>query len=297
MGETHMTATTSQPSALGIIGGTGLYEIEGLQDIRYERISTPFGEPSDDFIRGRLFGRDLVFLARHGRGHRIQPKDINYRANIYGLKMLNVKWIISVSAVGSMKEEIKPGHIVIPDQLFDRTKTRVSTFFGNGVVAHVGFADPFCKELSQRLVDSARRVGAHVHPSGTYICMEGPAFSTRAESRIYRQWGVDIIGMTALPEAKLAREAEISYGTIALATDYDCWHESEADVTVDAVLTILKQNAEMAKKIVAGVVEQFDAGPECSCHRALQNAIMTDPKLIPLETRRNLALLMDKYGK
>ncbi|MEE4255311.1 MAG: S-methyl-5'-thioadenosine phosphorylase, partial [Desulfuromusa sp.] len=226
---------------IGVIGGSGLYEIEGLTDVREVKLDTPFGSPSDLYITGFLGAAKMVFLPRHGRGHRLLPSEVNYRANIYGMKTLGVENIISVSAVGSMKEEIVPGHIVIPDQFFDRTQgKRASTFFGNGVVGHVQFADPVCKDLSSILADSAQNVGATVHQGGTYVCIEGPNFSTRAESNIYRSWGVDIIGMTNLPESRLAREAEICYGTVALATDYDCWHDGHDDVAVDAILEIIK---------------------------------------------------------
>ncbi|MDX2480026.1 MAG: S-methyl-5'-thioadenosine phosphorylase, partial [Desulfuromusa sp.] len=234
--------TMKQP-IIGVIGGSGLYEMEGLTDVREVTLETPFGAPSDAYMTGVLDDAQMVFLPRHGRGHRLLPSEVNYRANIYGMKTLGVEHIISVSAVGSMKEEIIPGHIVVPDQFFDRTQgIRASTFFGNGVVGHVQFADPVCADLSAILVESARKVGATVHQGGTYVCIEGPNFSTRAESKIYRSWGVDIIGMTNLPESRLAREAEICYGTVALATDYDCWHEGHDDVSVEAVIAIIQQN-------------------------------------------------------
>src|SRR5574340_436481 len=235
---------------IGVIGGSGLYEMDGLTNIRKVRIVTPFGKPSDEYIVGTLHGRRVAFLPRHGRGHRIMPTDINYRANIFGMKKLGVERIISVSAVGSMKEEIKPGDIVIPDQFYDHTKHRRSTFFGNGAVAHVGMADPVCGDLCKVLIEAGARAGAMVHEGGTYICMEGPQFSTRAESLIYRQWGVNVIGMTNATEAKLAREAEICYSTIALATDYDCWHHSEEAVTVEAVLAVMKHNIETSKSMI-----------------------------------------------
>jgi 5'-methylthioadenosine phosphorylase len=285
----------SQP-AIGVIGGSGLYEIEGLTDVREERLETPFGAPSDAYICGVLDGVKMVFLPRHGRGHRLLPSEVNYRANIYGMKLLGVGRIISVSAVGSMKESIAPGHIVIPDQFFDRTQgKRASTFFGNGVVGHVQFADPVCGELSASLYAAAGEVGATVHRGGTYICIEGPNFSTRAESNIYRSWGVDIIGMTNLPEARLAREAEICYGTVALATDYDCWHSEHDDVSVEAVLAIIEQNVATARSIIKAVVPKFAALGACGCGEALRYAIMTRRDLIPDETRRNLAPLLDKY--
>ncbi|AMV71962.1 methylthioadenosine phosphorylase [Desulfuromonas sp. DDH964] len=282
--------------AIGVIGGSGLYEIEGLTEIREVVLETPFGAPSDAFICGVLDGVQMVFLPRHGRGHRLLPSEVNYRANIYGMKQLGVGRIISVSAVGSMREEIVPGHIVIPDQFFDRTQgKRASTFFGNGVVGHVQFADPVCGELSAALYDAAKTVGATVHRGGTYICIEGPNFSTRAESNIFRSWGVDVIGMTNLPEARLAREAEICYGTVALATDYDCWHSEHDDVSVEAVLAIIEQNVATARNIIRTVVPQLAAAPGCGCGEALRYAIMTRRDLIPTETRRQLAPLLAKY--
>jgi len=282
--------------AIGVIGGSGLYEIEGLTEIREVVLETPFGPPSDAFICGVLDGVKMVFLPRHGRGHRLLPSEVNYRANIYGMKQLGVGRIISVSAVGSMREEIVPGHIVIPDQFFDRTQgKRASTFFGNGVVGHVQFADPVCGELSATLYEAAKTVGATVHRGGTYICIEGPNFSTRAESKIFRSWGVDVIGMTNLPEARLAREAEICYGTVALATDYDCWHSEHDDVSVEAVLAIIEQNVATARNIIRTVVPRLAAAPGCACGEALRYAIMTRRDLIPAETRRQLAPLLDKY--
>ncbi len=280
---------------IGIIGGSGLYEMEGLSDVRSVRVETPFGDPSDDVILGALGGRRLAFLPRHGKGHRLLPSEINFRANIYALKKLGVERILSVSAVGSMKEEIAPGHIVIPDQFVDLTRRRVSTFFGSGVVGHVALGDPVCAETAGVLAESGRAVGATVHPGGTYVCIEGPQFSTRAESNIYRGWGVDVIGMTNVTEAKLAREAEICYATIALATDYDCWHEEHDDVTVEAVLKIMKQNVEMARRILARAVCSLPSSRGCSCGTTLQNAVMTAPDLIPPSTRRDLDLLIGKY--
>lgn len=281
---------------IGVIGGSGLYEIEGLTDIEEVRLDTPFGEPSDLYITGLLEGVKMVFLPRHGRGHRLLPSEVPYRANIYGMKKLGVQRIISVSAVGSMKEEIIPGHIVIPDQFFDRTQgKRASTFFGQGVAGHVQFADPVCPELSGVLFDAGQRAGATVHKGGTYICIEGPNFSTRAESTIYRSWGVDIIGMTNIPEARLAREAEICYGTVALATDYDCWHDGHDDVTVEAVLAIIKQNVTMARNIIKHAVCALSAEPGCECAEALKFAIMTDRSLIPEQTRNDLDPILGKY--
>ncbi len=281
---------------IGVIGGSGLYEIEGLTHIEEIKVETPFGAPSDAFITGELEGIKMVFLPRHGRGHRYLPSEVPYRANIYGMKKLGVQRIISVSAVGSMKEEIVPGHIVIPDQFFDRTQgKRASTFFGNGVTGHVQFADPVCSELSSVLFDAGQSAGATVHKGGTYICIEGPNFSTRAESMIYRSWGVDIIGMTNIPEARLAREAEICYGTVALATDYDCWHDGHDDVTVEAVLEIIRQNVATARDIIKQAVRALSAEPKCACGSSLQYAIMTDRTLIPEQTRKDLDPILGKY--
>lgn len=281
---------------VGVIGGSGLYEMEGLSDVRSVAVETPFGAPSDEFVTGVLDGVRMVFLPRHGKGHRLLPSEVNYRANIYGMKKLGVTRIISVSAVGSMKEEIAPGHIVIPDQFIDRTNaTRANTFFGNGLVAHVQFADPVCAELSDHLFEAAKTAGAIVHQGGTYICMEGPAFSTRAESNLYRSFGVSIIGMTNIPEAKLAREAEICYGVIALATDYDCWHESHDDVSVDAILDIMRRNVVMAKAIIGNVVKRIGTERACSCASALTYAMITDRAAISSEARQRLDLIIGKY--
>lgn len=284
------------PTVIGVIGGSGLYDIEGLTDLEEIHLETPFGAPSDAFISGRLGDVRMVFLPRHGRGHRLLPSEVNYRANIFGMKKLGVQRIISVSAVGSMREDIAPGHIVIPDQFFDRTQgRRASTFFGNGVVGHIQFADPVCAGLSAVLGEAARHSGATVHLGGTYLCIEGPNFSTRAESRIYRNWGVDVIGMTNLPEARLAREAEICYGTIALATDYDCWHEDHDDVSVEAVLAIIEQNVAMARSIIRAAVPRLAGGRECACGEALRYAVMTRRDLIPRETYATLEPLLGKY--
>ena len=283
---------------IGVIGGSGLYEIEGLTDIEEVRIETPFGEPSDAYITGVLDGVKMVFLPRHGRGHRLLPSEVNYRANIYGMKKLGVERIISVSAVGSMKEEIVPGHIVIPDQFFDRTKgIRKSTFFGEGVVGHVAFADPICGDLAQLVHEAAGEAGATVHKGGTYICIEGPNFSTRAESNIYRGWGVDIIGMTNIPEARLAREAEICYATVALATDYDCWHEDHDDVDIESILEIIRNNVAMARQIIKVAAGKVAKNRPCGCGQALEFAIMTDHSLIPEQTKANLDPLIGKYLK
>jgi len=277
---------------LGIIGGSGLYDLPDLQDIERVELETPFGAPSDAFIRGRLGETTLVFLPRHGVGHRLLPGEINHRANLWGFKKLGVEQILSVSAVGSMREEIVPGHVVIVDQFFDRTKGRVSTFFGDGCVGHVGFADPVCGDLRQALLASAQATEGGCHDGGTYLCMEGPAFSTRAESKIYRSWGVDVIGMTNLPEAKLAREAEICYATLALATDYDCWHEGHDDVTVEAVIATVKANVARAQQIIRELAQRFSPARSCGCKEALAFAIMTDPATIPAETRDRLDLII-----
>lgn len=281
---------------IGVIGGSGLYEIEGLTHIEEVRLETPFGDPSDVYITGILEGVKMVFLPRHGRGHRLLPSEVPYRANIYGMKKLGVRRIISVSAVGSMKEEIVPGHLVIPDQFFDRTQgRRDSTFFGRGVTGHIQFADPVCPELSAVLGEAGQRAGATIHKGGTYLCIEGPNFSTRAESMIYRSWGIDIIGMTNIPEARLAREAEICYATVALATDYDCWHDSHDDVTVEAILAIIKQNVAMARELIVEAVRALSAVPRCACGESLKFAIMTDHSLIPEQTRKDLDVILGKY--
>ena len=280
---------------IGVIGGSGLYEMEGLSDIKRVRVETPFGEPSDEFLLGTLEGRRLAFLPRHGRGHRILPTELNYRANIYAMKKLGVSRIISVSAVGSMRESIEPGHIVVPDQFYDLTRHRVSTFFGEGVVAHVSFADPVCPELGDVLYAAGQKAGATMHKGGTYLCIDGPHFSTRGECNIYRKWGVDIIGMTNATEAKLAREAEMCYATLALSTDYDCWHETEEDVTVEQVVAVLKKNVEMAKAIIREAVKADPAEHSCGCGEALRYAIMTPAELIPEATRIKLGLLIGKY--
>lgn len=285
----------SQERTIGVIGGSGLYEIEGLTHVERRRLTTPFGDPSDEYVIGRLGDAKMVFLPRHGRGHRILPHEINFRANIHGMKQLGVQWILSVSAVGSMKEEIKPGDIVIVDQFIDRTKARAASFFGDGVAGHVAFADPICAPTAAHVYDAAVAAGARVHKGGTYVVIEGPMFSTRAESRVYRSWGVDVIGMTNLPEAKLAREAEICYSTIALSTDYDCWHETEEDVSVEAVLAIVRQNVDLAKRIVKGAAERIPAQRGCGCVNASQHAVMTAADAIPAEARERLGLILGKY--
>ena len=280
---------------VGIIGGSGLYEMDGLEILREERIRTPFGDPSDRYLVGRLEGRPVAFLARHGRGHSLMPSELNFRANIYGFKVLGAEWILSASAVGSMKQEIKPLDILIPDQFFDRTNGRIGTFFGNGLIVHVSVADPTCHTLGDILYLSGRQVGATMHKGGTYLCIEGPQFSTRAESRIYRSWGVDVIGMTNLQEAKLAREAELCYATMALVTDYDVWHETEEDVSVESVVAILRQNAATARAILRAAVTKIPAERTCACAHALRDAIITAREKIPETVKRDLAPIVGKY--
>lgn len=280
---------------IGIIGGSGLYNIEGIKDIKTVSIDTPFGKPSDSYTVGTLEGRKVAFLPRHGKGHTILPSELNFRANIYGMKNLGVAHIIAVSAVGSMKEEIKPLDIVIPDQFFDRTRGRISTFFGEGIVGHVSFADPVCETLATTLFNAAKSAGARVHKGGTYLCMEGPLFSTRAESNVYRQWGVSVIGMTNLQEAKLAREAEICYSTLAMATDYDCWHVGEEAVTLEMIIGNLNKNAETAKRILKTAIPKIEQKRSCACATAVQNAIVTHKDLIPENTKKKLDILFGKY--
>ena len=282
-------------AAIGIIGGSGLYELEGLTEVRWRRVRTPFGDPSDAYCTGRFAGRRVIFLPRHGRGHRIMPTELNFRANIWGLKSLGAEWVVSISAVGSMKEAIRPLDLVVPDQFFDLTKRRVSSFFGNGIVAHVGMAEPVCPDLASALERAARQTGATVHRGGTYICIEGPQFSTKAESRIYRGWGVDVIGMTNMPEAKLAREAELCYATLALATDYDVWHETHEAVSVEAVIQNLLKNVATAKDVLRGVIPTIGPPRACECPNLLRNAVITSPKAFPPRTRKRLALLLDTY--
>jgi 5'-methylthioadenosine phosphorylase len=281
---------------LGIIGGTGLYQMEALQRLEERTLSTPFGEPSDRFIIGRIGERDVVFLSRHGQGHRLLPSEINYRANIWGMKSLGVTHLVAVSAVGSLQEKIAPGHFVIPDQYIDRTQCRPSTFFGDGIAAHLQFGRPVCPELSKALVTAGQAIGVTIHEGGTYICMEGPMFSTRAESEMYRRQGAAVIGMTNLQEAKLAREAEICFATIALSSDYDCWHETEAEVSVAIVLEVMRQNVENAQKMLMHLSANFQpAHPPCPDQSALSGAILTTPASIPAKTRERLGLLVDKY--
>lgn len=281
---------------IGIIGGSGLYDMDGLRSVKEVRVRTPFGFPSDAVILGELDGIRIAFLSRHGRRHTLSPSEINYRANVYALKSLGIRRLISVSAVGSMKESIEPGHVVFPDQFIDLTKRRASTFFEGGTVAHVAFGEPICPSLASQLSAAARSVGATVHDGGTYVCIEGPQFSTKAESHLYRQWGVSVIGMTNLPEAKLAREAELCYATIALATDYDCWHETEEPVTVEAILATLRQNVALAKRLLRASVQSAAAADACGCQQALRDAIVTDPARIPAALRRKLAVLTDRLS-
>ena len=280
---------------IGIIGGSGLYSMPGFEAEEEATMATPFGAPSENYVLGTLAGRKVAFLARHGRGHRISPSELNFRANIYGMKSLGVKRILSLSAVGSLKEEHKPLDFVIPDQFFDRTRGRISTFFGDGLVAHVSFADPICPELADVLAGACRTAGVTAKQGGTYLCMEGPAFSTKAESNVYRSWGMDVIGMTNLQEAKLAREAEICYVTAAMVTDYDCWHPGHDAVTVNEIIGNLVKNAENACRVVAEAVAAMPEGRSCKCGSALSHAIITDRKFVPETTRKKLGILIDKY--
>ena len=286
-----------QQAEIGIIGGSGLYSMPGLSDIREVTVQTPFGEPSDAFILGLLEGRKVAFLARHGRGHRILPSELNFRANIYAMKDLGVERIVSVSAVGSLKEEHKPTEFIIPDQFIDRTFNRTATFFGHGIVAHVSFGDPVCPEVSAAIGQSCKESSVVGKSGGTYVCMEGPQFSTKAESNLYRSWGADVIGMTNLQEAKLAREAEICYATMAMVTDYDCWHPGHDSVTVDQIVKVLHTNADNAARVVKQAVALMPKERKCKCGSALQYAILTDPEKIPAGTRQKLSLLLDKYLK
>jgi len=281
--------------AVGVLGGSGLYELDGLTNVRWRRVRTPFGDPSDELCTGEFEGRPVVFLPRHGRGHRFTPTELNFRANIWALKSLGVEWVVSVSAVGSMKDDIQPLDLVIPDQFIDLTKRRVSTFFGDGIVAHVGMADPVCADLADLIDKAARSTGSRVHRGGTYVCIEGPQFSTRAESRLYRSWGVDVIGMTNMPEAKLAREAELCYATLALATDYDVWHDTHEAVSVEAVVANLMKNVATAKDVLRHVLPAIGGVRRCACPRLLENAVITHAAAFPHATRRRLELLLGKY--
>ncbi|HSU33352.1 MAG TPA: S-methyl-5'-thioadenosine phosphorylase [Bryobacteraceae bacterium] len=285
----------NKKAEIGVIGGSGLYHMPGFEAHEEMRLMTPYGEPSDAYIVGKLEGKDVAFLARHGRGHRISPSELNFRANIFGMKMLGVERILSLSAVGSLKEEHAPLDFVIPDQYFDRTRGRASTFFTDGIVAHISFADPVCPQLSGLVHQSARQVGINSKQGGTYLCMEGPAFSTRAESNVYRSWGMDVIGMTNLQEAKLAREAEVCYVSIAMVTDYDCWHEEHDAVTVDQIIGNLNKNAENAAKLVRHVVADMPEARACKCGSSLKHAIITDRAVIPAAVKEKLGLIIGKY--
>ena len=282
---------------IGIIGGSGLYDMAELTDREEKSIHTPFGDPSGPYVIGTLRGKRVAFLARHSVGHRLLPSELNFRANIYGMKVLGVERILSASAVGSLKMEYKPLDIVVPDQFFDRTKGRISTFFGNGIVGHVAFAHPLCHDLSEIAANSAQRVGATVHRGGTYVNMEGPQFSTLAESKLYRSWGMDVIGMTNLQEAKLAREAEICYATLALVTDYDCWHPDHDSVTVDLIIANLMQNAVTAQKTIADAIESISGARTCACKDALATAIITQAPHVPEQVKKDLAPIIGKYIK
>lgn len=280
---------------IGIIGGSGLYDMAELTDREERHVTTPFGDPSGPYVVGTLRGRRVAFLARHGAGHRLMPSELNFRANIFGFKQLGVTHVLSASAVGSLKEQYAPLHLVFPDQFLDRTHGRPSTFFGRGLVAHVGFAHPVCDRLRALMADAADAAGATVHRGGTYVCMEGPQFSTLAESRLYRQWGADVIGMTNLQEAKLAREAEICYATMALVTDYDCWHPDHDSVTVELIVANLTQNAATAQRVIAGTVERLGGDRTCGCGQALATAIITRPDAVPDQLKRELAPIVGKY--
>jgi 5'-methylthioadenosine phosphorylase len=286
---------TENKATLGIIGGSGLYSMSGLTETREIRVKTPFGDPSDVIVLGALEGKRVAFLARHGRGHRILPGEINYRANIYAMKLLGVERIISVSAVGSLQEDLKPGEFLVPDQFYDRTKNRVSTFFGDGLVAHVAFAHPTCGQLAGVLSDSCVHEAIKVHRRGTYICMEGPQFSTLAEAHVHRQLRFEVIGMTNVTEAKLAREAEICYATIAMITDYDCWHPEHESVTASSIIATLNQNAENAQRVLRAAVRALPAGRTCKCGSALQHALVTDLRLVPAGTKKRLAAIIGPY--
>lgn len=283
---------------IGIIGGSGLYSLDLLEDVQSRSLKTPFGSPSGEYLLGRYEGRQVAFLARHGDGHCLLPSEINYPANIYGFRMLGVDTLLSVSAVGSLKEEMVPGHLVLPDQFLDRTRRRRSTFFGEGIAVHVAFADPVCARLRKRLLGAAREEGAVTHDGGAYLCIEGPQFSTRAESFLYRKWGASVIGMTNIPEAKLAREAEICYATLALVTDYDTWHEEEESVTAGSVIEVLNRNVAMARRVLFRTISTLPPSAktaDCPCRHALENTILTHPSRISAATRERLSLLLDRY--
>ncbi len=290
------SARSQGKASIGIIGGSGLYSMSGLTNTREIRVRTPFGDPSDAIVLGALEGKRVAFLARHGRGHRILPGEINYRANIYAMKLLGVERVISVSAVGSLREDLRPGEFLVPDQFFDRTKNRASTFFGDGIVAHVAFAHPTCGQLSAILADACVHKGVMVHRRGTYICIEGPQFSTLAEANVHRQLRFEVIGMTNVTEAKLAREAEICYGTISMITDYDCWHPEHESVTASQIIATLNQNGENAQKVLRTAVRELPADRSCKCGSALQHALVTDLKIVPKATKKRLAAIIGKYS-
>ncbi len=287
----------SERAEIGIIGGTGLYQMEGFTDVREVTVETPFGPPSDSLMVGSLDGRRVAFLPRHGRGHRILPHELNFRANVFAMKKLGAEWILSVSAVGSLKERYEPRHVLVPDQFIDRTRRRESTFFGRGLVAHVAFAHPFCRNLSKVMADACADAGATHHVGGTYVCMEGPQFSTLAESQLYRSWGADVIGMTNLQEAKLAREAEICYATLAMVTDYDCWHPEHDAVTADQIMRVLAKNAETAKAVLQAAVRRLPVPRDCECATALRYALITPPELVPAAVKRELEPIVGRYMK
>jgi 5'-methylthioadenosine phosphorylase len=287
----------SERAEIGIIGGTGLYQMEGFTDVREVAVPTPFGPPSDSLMVGALEGRRVAFLPRHGRGHRILPHELNFRANVFAMKALGVEWILSVSAVGSLKERYAPLDVLVPDQFIDRTMQRPSTFFGRGLVAHVAFAHPFCRDLSKVMADACVEAGATHHVGGTYVCMEGPAFSTLAESELYRSWGADVIGMTNLQEAKLAREAEICYSTLAMVTDYDCWHPDHDHVTAEQILGVLGKNAQTAKAVLRAAVRRLPVPRGCECATALRYALVTPPDLVPDALKRELEPILGRYMK
>ena len=280
---------------LGVFGGSGLYELAGLERVERIAVDTPFGPPSDQLVLGRLGTTRVAFLPRHGRGHRLLPTELNFRANVFAMKQMGAEWIVAVSAVGSLRQEIAPGHVVVPDQFIDRTRQRVSTFFGRGIVAHVQFADPVCPNLSRVLANAARAEQATVHAGGVYVCMEGPQFSTRAESHLYRSWGAHVIGMTNLQEAKLAREAETCFATMALATDYDCWNTAHGDVQIEDVLRVLSANVDLARRTIARVAVALPPRTGCPCPDALANAIITDRAAIPIDVQRDLAPIIGRY--
>ncbi len=283
---------------LGVIGGSGFYQMKGLERVEQIELDTPFGRPSDPYFQGRLGEIEVVFLSRHGRGHRLLPSEINYRANLYGLKQLGVEYLVSISSAGSMREDLAPGDLMVPDQFIDRTFLRPSSFFGNGIVGHVSLADPVCAPLSRELVAATRAAGGKVKHGGTYFCIEGPQFSSRAESHLYRSWGVDVISMTAMQEARLAREAEICFATLVLVTDYDCWHQSVAAVDIGEILRVMKLNVETAQRAIVKLAERLPAlGRDCPCPRALEGAIITDPAVIPPKTAADLELIVGKYLK